>query len=139
MAAKLKIFQHNFHSHWFHTLYFLTVTYKSIVIGVSVGVIILVVLVTILSITHYYIKKRNQSLVQSSSTNPIQSIVWKQNDLYESKQSLAKSEGPLCLPDWLRDRTEMIFSKTSIIKGKLLGKGQFGNVYKGKLHQGNAV
>ena len=139
MAAKLKISQHNFHSHWFHTLYFLTVTYKSIVIGASVGVIILVVLVTILSITHYYIKKRNQSLVQSSSTNPIQSIVWKQNDLYESKQSLEKSEGHLCLPDWLKDRSEMIFSKASIVKGKLLGKGQFGNVYKGKLHQGNAV
>ena len=103
------------------------------------GSIILVVLVTILSVTLYYIKKRDQSSVQSSSTNPIQSIVWKQNDLYESKQSLAKSEGPLCLPDWLRDRTEMIFSKTSIVKGKLLGKGQFGNVYKGKLHQGNAV
>ena len=103
------------------------------------GSIILIVLVTILSITLYYIKKRDQSSVQSSSTNPIQSIVWKQNDLYESKQSLAKSEGPSCLPDWLRDITEMIFSKASIIKGKLLGKGQFGNVYKGKLHQGNAV
>ena len=66
-------------------------------------------------------------------------MIWKQNDLYESKQSLAKSEGPLCLPEWLQDRTEMIFSKASIVKGKLLGKGQFGNVYKGKLHQGNAV
>ena len=103
------------------------------------GIIILVVLVTILSVALYYIKKRDQSSVQTSSTNPIQSIVWKQNDLYESKQSLAKSEGSLCLPDWLRERTEMIFSKASIVKGKLLGKGQFGNVYKGKLHQGNAV
>ena len=122
-----------------HTFYFLVVTYKSIIIGVSAGIIILVVLVTILSVTLYYLKKRDQSSIQSSSTNPIQSIVWKQNDLYESKQSLAKSEGHLCLPDWLKDRSEMIFSKASIVKGKLLGKGQFGNVYKGKLHQGNAV
>ena len=92
-----------------------------------------------MSITLYYIKKRGQSSDQISSTNPIPSIVWRQNTLYESKESLVKSEGPLCLPDWLRDRTEMIFSKSSIVKGELLGKGQFGNVYKGKLHQGNAV
>ena len=78
-------------------------------------------------------------LFQNPTVNPIQSIVWKQNDLYESKNSLCPSDGKSSLPDWLNDRKEMIFLKKFIVKGKLLGKGQFGNVYKGKLHQGNAV
>ena len=58
---------------------------------------------------------------------------------YENNQSLTKSEGPTSLPNWLKDKREMVFLKKCIVKGKLLGKGQFGNVYKGKLHQGNAV
>ena len=42
------------------------------------------------------------------------------------------------LPNWLRNRKEMIFSESSIIKGQQLGKGQFGIVMKGVIIQGNA-
>ena len=42
------------------------------------------------------------------------------------------------LPDWLMDRREMIFPETSVIKGKQLGRGQFGIVQKGELVQGYA-
>ena len=46
---------------------------------------------------------------------------------------------PNGLPDWLNNRKGMIFSKTSIERGTQIGKGQFGNVYKGKFCHENAV
>ena len=69
--------------------------------------------------------------------------IWKQNDLYDSKQSLSlmnvTKNDPNGLPDWLNNRKGMIFSKTSIERGTQIGKGQFGNVYKGKFCHENAV
>ena len=110
----------------------LVVSIISVVVGIFVFIVILVS-------TLYYINKIDQPVTQSLPINPLKSIAWKENELYESKQSLAKSEAPSCWPEWLKDKKEMVFLKNSIVKGKLLGKGQFGNVYKGKLHQGNAV
>ena len=106
------------------------------IISVAVGILVFII---ILASTLYYINKIAQPVAQNLSNNPLQSIAWKENELYESKQSLAKSEAPSSWPDWLKDKKEMVFLKNSIVKGKLLGKGQFGNVYKGKFHQGNAV
>ena len=112
------------------------------IISVVVGILVFII---ILASTLYYINKIAQPEAQSLSQNPLQSIAWKENELYESNQILAKSEGPTSLPNWLKDKNsgidkrEMVFLKKCIVKGKLLGKGQFGNVYKGKLHQGNAV
>ena len=105
-------------------------------ISAAVGILVFII---ILASTLYYINKIAQPVAQNLSNNPLQSIAWKENELYESKQSLAKSEAPSSWPDWLKDKKEMVFLKNSIVKGKLLGKGQFGVVYKGKLHQGNAV
>ena len=106
------------------------------IISVAVGILVFII---ILASTLYYINKIAQPVAQNLSNNPLQSIAWKENELYESKQSLAKSEAPPSWPDWLKDKKEMVFLKNSIVKGKLLGKEQFGNVYKGKLQQGNAV
>ena len=106
------------------------------IISVVVGILVFII---VLASTLYYINKIAQPEAQSLSQNPLQSIAWKENELYESNQSLAKSEGPTSLPNWFKDKREMVFLKNSIVKGKLVGKGQFGNVYKGKLHQGNAV
>ena len=106
------------------------------IISVVVGILVFII---ILASTLYHINKITQQEAQSISKNPLQSIAWKENELYESKQSLAQSEGSTSWPNWLKDKREMVFLKNSIVKGKLLGKGQFGNVYKGKLHQGNAV
>ena len=120
---------------------FVSVSFRSsvlIISSVSVAAGILVFII-ILASTLYYINKIAQPVAQNLSNNPLQSIAWKENELYESKQSLAKSEAPSSWPDWLKDKKEMVFLKNSIVKGKLLGKEQFGNVYKGKLHQGNAV
>lgn len=66
-------------------------------------------------------------------------FVWKRNELYDSKESLDHTHEALELPDWLNDRKEMLFSRKFIVKGKQLGKGQYGTVFKGMLSQGNAV
>ena len=42
------------------------------------------------------------------------------------------------IPKWLQNRKEMIFSESAVLIGQQLGKGQFGNVMKGILLQGNA-
>ena len=56
----------------------------------------------------------------------------------ETKVDLAEAEDSL-LPDWLRERKEMIFPETAVVMGEQLGKGQFGVVLKGALVQGKAV
>ena len=56
----------------------------------------------------------------------------------ETKVDLAEAEDSL-LPDWLRERKEMIFPENTVVKGEQLGKGQFGVVLKGALVQGKAV
>ena len=66
-------------------------------------------------------------------------LVWKDNSLYDSNESLDFLKVPSKLPDWLKDRSEMIFSLDLISMGIQLGKGQFGTVFKGNLKQGNAM
>lgn len=43
------------------------------------------------------------------------------------------------LPEWLRDKPEMIFPLTSTQKGQELGRGQYGTIFKGKLVLGKSV
>ena len=56
----------------------------------------------------------------------------------ETKIDVTQAEDNI-LPDWLRDRKEMLFPETAVIRGEQLGKGQFGVVLKGALIQGKAV
>ena len=56
----------------------------------------------------------------------------------ETKIDLTQAEDNM-LPDWLRDRKEMLFPETAVIRGEQLGRGQFGVVLKGALIQGKAV
>ena len=69
----------------------------------------------------------------------IPQIEMTRNNLYRSDESLQIFNEKSSLPDWLDIRKEVVFPKQSIVKGKHLGEGQFGTVFKGKLHQGNAV
>ena len=55
----------------------------------------------------------------------------------ETKTELGQGE-VVVIPNWLQNRKEMIFSESAVLKGQQLGKGQFGNVMKGVLLQGNA-
>ena len=61
------------------------------------------------------------------------------NSISDNSRSFDSLNDASEMPDWLKDRSEMIFSGNCIAKGKQLGKGQFGIVFKGKLNQGNAV
>ena len=47
-------------------------------------------------------------------------------------------EHPL-LPDWLKLQTEMIFPHRCIEKHQMIGRGQYGVVFKGKITVGNSV
>ena len=73
-------------------------------------------------------------------------MIWEDNVLYNSTKSLNNETNDFCfgdedwmLPIWLQNKKDMIFYHSSVIKGDLLGRGQFGAVYKGKLVQGSAV
>ena len=64
---------------------------------------------------------------------------WESNDLYMSRSSDDEDNEEPFLPDWLKDRSEMIFKSSCVQKGQKLGSGQYGSVYKAKLIQGSAV
>ena len=66
-------------------------------------------------------------------------VVWQKNSLSDNNRISNSLNDASGMPDWLKDRSEMIFSSSLITKGKQLGQGQFGTVFKGKLNQGNAV
>ena len=66
-------------------------------------------------------------------------VVWQKNSMSDNNRSSNSLNEDSEIPDWLKDRSEMIFSRNLITKGKRLGQGQFGTVFKGKLNQGNAV
>ena len=71
---------------------------------------------------------------------------WEENVLYDSSISFSEETSDFCsgdedwmLPTWLQNKKEIIFAHSSVIKDDLLGRGQFGEVFKGKLIQGKAV
>ena len=73
-------------------------------------------------------------------------MIWEENVLYSSSISLSDETSDFCtgdkdwmLPIWLQNKKEIIFANSSVIKDDFLGRGQFGEVFKGKLIQGNAV
>ena len=45
----------------------------------------------------------------------------------------------LALPQWLKNRPDMIYPQDCIQKEQQLGSGQYGTVFKGKLVLGNSV
>ena len=64
---------------------------------------------------------------------------WKRFEQNFESKSLLQVEDVNILPSWLKTRPEMIYSQRCIQQTGLLGKGQFGTVYKGKLIQVNSV
>ena len=80
------------------------------------------------------------------SKNSRRNMTWQENLLYTSTNSVCDEMKDFCfgdedwmLPIWLQNKKEMIFYRSSVIKSDLLGRGQFGAVFKGKLVQGSAV
>ena len=66
-------------------------------------------------------------------------VAREKNSISDANKSINSLNNASGMPDWIEDRSEMIFSRNLITKGKQLGQGQFGTVFKGKLNQGNAV
>ena len=105
--------------------------FKLVMVLSTLGLITFL-LISLTSLVYY--KKRR--FKKRTSANE---FIWEKNSLYDSNQSIDSKDEYSELPGWLKDRKEMIFSEDSITKGKQLGKGQFGAVFKGQLSQGNAV
>ena len=66
-------------------------------------------------------------------------MTWEKNTLYTSEASDHVDNAGNILPDWLKDREEMIFHSSCINRSQELGSGQYGSVHKGLLVQGKAV
>ena len=64
---------------------------------------------------------------------------WVENRFPNSGDEKITDEQTSLIPNWLMMNKSMIFSQESVKKDELLGKGQYGCVYKGKLFQGNAA
>ena len=80
------------------------------------------------------IKKKSNGSETELEIYPEENSLWSkaENDFeIDDKESL--------LPDWLKERKEMIFPNESIEKYQEIGRGQFGTVLKAKLAQGQAV
>ena len=80
------------------------------------------------------IKKKSNGSETELEMYPEDNSLWSkaENDFeIDDKESL--------LPDWLKERKEMIFPNESIEKYQEIGRGQFGTVLKAKLAQGQAV
>ena len=99
-------------------------------------------------IASVYIYRRTSKHAQSPSK-----VFWEKNKSYENDDSSTlledeikcnyKGESPVhCIPmvpDWVKNRKEMVYPQKCIKKGRQLGSGQFGAVFIGKLIQGTAV
>ena len=98
-----------------------------------VVVIIIAILAAVVKIV-LDIKKKNNGSDTELELYPEDISLWsKDENAFEidDKDSL--------LPDWLKERKEMIFPNESIEKYQEIGRGQFGTVLKAKLAQGQAV
>ena len=98
-----------------------------------VVVIIIAIVAAVVKIV-FGIKKKNNGGENGFELYPEDMSLWsKDENAFEidDKDSL--------LPDWLKERKEMIFPNESIEKYQEIGRGQFGTVLKAKLAQGQAV
>ena len=102
-------------------------------IMITIFFIIIAILATVAKIVRDIKKKSNGSETELEIYPEDNSLWSKAENAFEvdDKESL--------LPDWLRERKEMIFPNESIEKYQEIGRGQFGTVLKAKLAQGQAV
>ena len=101
-----------------------------LIIAVTTTSAITIMVIAILAI--WYCKR----LAKNTSTP----VTWEKNSNYDYQENLHQElQNESILPDWLEERKEMIFPSECIKKGKRIGQGQFGSVFKGLFTQGNAV
>ena len=66
-------------------------------------------------------------------------MTWEDNCIYDSDSIEGNMPRDLFLPEWLREKREIIFPHEAVEKIHQLGSGQYGAVFKGKLLQGKAM
>ena len=96
-------------------------------------VIITLIMAAIVKIV-YNIKKKNNGSETELEIYPEDDSLWS-----EAENAFEMDDKESLLPDWLKERKEMIFPNESIEKYQEIGRGQFGTVLKAKLAQGQAV
>ena len=110
---------------------------------VVLAIIFLFLLIVGITLVIRYHKKRSKRYKQTGLD------VWKispstteMNPLYHTDESDNEEENnnkEAIIPKWLTKKPEMIYQPQCIEQGQVLGHGQYGTVYKGKLNQGHAV
>ena len=113
--------------------FFTLETVSDFLIMILIFFIIIAILAAVAKIAHDIKKKSNGSETELEIYPEDNSLWSKAENAFEmdDKESL--------LPDWLKERKEMIFPNESIEKYQEIGRGQFGTVLKAKLAQGQAV
>ena len=66
-------------------------------------------------------------------------MTWEENPQYRHSAIETNLSHVSQIPNWLYDRKNIIYDVSCIQKGKRLGHGNFGVVFEGKIHLGNAV
>ena len=66
-------------------------------------------------------------------------MTWKNNSLYDGDEEDEPMSHKEVIPNWLENRSDMIYPQEAVHLDAQLGSGQFGSVYKGKLVQSRSV
>ena len=66
-------------------------------------------------------------------------MTWENNSMYHSDEEEDSMSHKEVTPNWLRNRSDMIYPQEAVHLDVQLGSGQFGSVYKGKLVQSRSV
>ena len=98
--------------------------------------ILLIVFIGLLIAKRRSIEPRGTNVTYETQTS---SIPLEEIDLHNSDAENDNNEDTNLIPNWMTNYESMIFPQECVTKDVLLGKGQYGCVYKGKLYQGNSV
>ena len=101
---------------------------------IAISTISMIALLVIVILAIWYCKRLEKN---NKNSTP---VTWEKNSNYDYQENLHQGlQKESILPDWLEEKKEMIFPPECIKKGKRIGQGQFGSVFKGVFTQGNAV
>ena len=105
---------------------------------VAISIVLLIFTLSTAIIFYYYRNTRSEQKSIVSST-PSPTMFWEENPNYSRYDSLDTLDNNPLYPNWLENRSDMIYDSRCIKKEKKLGQGHFGTVFEGKIWLGNAV